>query len=84
MDLKKLLYRSTHRGCKEMDSILGEFAKHNLDALSEEELILYEKLLDVEDACIYDWVSGRLNPPDEHSNLLLSKIIDFANRKRYV
>lgn len=84
MYLKQLLYRSTHRGCKEMDSILGEFAKHNLDDLSEEELILYAKLLDVEDGYIYDWVSGRFNPPDEYNNSLLVKIIDFSNRKRYV
>lgn len=84
MYLKQLLYRSTHRGCKEMDSILGEFAKHNLDSLSEEELILYGKLLDVEDSYIYDWVSGRLNPPDEYNNSLLAKVIDFSNRKRYV
>ncbi len=82
MDLKKLIYRSTHRGCKEMDSILGDFAMHNLHILTEKELDLYIKLLDIEDTYIYDWVSGRSAPPDKYNNILLKKIIGFANRKR--
>jgi antitoxin CptB len=54
MNRKKLLYLSTHRGCKEIDIILGKFAEENLDKLTDDELIIYEKILLEPDGLIYD------------------------------
>ena len=54
MNRKRLLYLSTHRGCKEIDIILGNFAEKNLDRLTDDELIIYEKLLSEPDGLIYD------------------------------
>ena len=31
--LKKLLFKASHRGTKEMDIILGNFAKKNLESM---------------------------------------------------
>ena len=42
---KKLLFRSTHRGTKEMDLLLGGFFKENQNSLSENELLEFEKIL---------------------------------------
>ena len=42
---KKLLFRSTHRGTKEMDLLLGGFFKENQNSLSEVELLEFEKIL---------------------------------------
>ena len=44
---------STHRGCKEMDLILGSFAEKHIDSLSEDQLETYEKLLNEADQDIY-------------------------------
>ena len=44
-----------HRGSKEMDLLLGNFVKKNIDKLSNNELEDLEKLLFIEDEIIYKW-----------------------------
>ncbi|CAN0606490.1 unnamed protein product, partial [Ectocarpus sp. 12 AP-2014] len=53
--LKKLLYQSCNRGCKETDLIIGQFAKLNLDKMNAYELKTFEEILQMNDADIYDW-----------------------------
>ena len=52
---KKIIYRSTHRGTKEMDLLLGNFVKKHIDELNAAELKDLEKLLFTEDEVIYKW-----------------------------
>ena len=52
---KQIIYRSTHRGSKEMDLLLGNFVKKYIDEFSEAELNDLEKLLIMEDEVIYKW-----------------------------
>ena len=52
---KKIIYRSMHRGSKEMDLLLGNFVKKNIDKLNNNELKDLEKLLFIEDEIIYKW-----------------------------
>ncbi|MAH05013.1 MAG: succinate dehydrogenase assembly factor 2 [Alphaproteobacteria bacterium] len=74
---KKLLFRSWHRGTKEMDIILGNFAEKHLAALDDTQLDAYESLLEVPDPDIYNWVTGKNTPPanEPYSNLV-EKIIN--------
>ena len=74
---KKLLFRSWHRGTKEMDIILGNFAEKHLAALDDTQLDAYESLLEVPDPDIYNWVTGKTPPPanEPYSNLV-EKIIN--------
>src|SRR5690606_36966720 len=57
--LKRLKFRSWHRGIKEMDLILGHFANETLEALSPGELDQYEALIEIEDTSLYNWITGR-------------------------
>ena len=52
---KQIIYRSMHRGSKEMDLLLGNFVKKNIDKLNNNELKDLEKLLFIEDEIIYKW-----------------------------
>ena len=52
---KKIIYRSTHRGTKEMDLLLGNFVKKYIDELNVAELKDLTKLLFIEDEVIYKW-----------------------------
>ena len=52
---KKIIYRSIHRGTKEMDLLLGNFVKEHINELNENELIDLNKLLFKEDEVIYQW-----------------------------
>ena len=52
---KKILYRSSYRGTKEMDLLLSKFAKHYLDILDFKDLLELEKFLNLEDEFIYNY-----------------------------
>ena len=52
---KQLMYRSMHRGTKEMDLLLGNFVKKYINKFNEPELNDLEKLLFIEDEVIYKW-----------------------------
>ena len=53
--MKQIIYRSMHRGSKEMDLLLGNFVKRNIDKFNINELKDLEKLLFIEDEIIYKW-----------------------------
>lgn len=67
--LKRLTYRSWHRGCKETDLILGRFADTRLSGLTPELLDAFERLLDEDDADIWGWLTGK-STPEEYRELL--------------
>ena len=50
---KRLVYRSAYTGTKETDLLLGYFAAHHIETLSEEQLNEYENLLKIEDPRLY-------------------------------
>ena len=52
---KQIIYRSMHRGTKEMDLILGNFVKNYINEFNITELKDLEKLLFIEDEIIYKW-----------------------------
>ena len=56
---KQIIYRSTHRGTKEMDLLLGSFVKKNIDKFDESEINQLEKLLEIDDEIIHKWYFGK-------------------------
>ena len=52
---KQIIYRSMHRGSKEMDLLLGNFVKKHIDKFNDIELNDLAKLLFIEDEIIYKW-----------------------------
>ncbi len=68
IEIKKLLYRSNYRGCKETDFLVGNFAKANIEKMSN--LNLYSDFLNEKDGEIYDWIMGKIQTPDKYQNLI--------------
>tara|TARA_Y100000816_G_C25620147_1_gene331167 strand:+ start:241 stop:498 length:258 start_codon:yes stop_codon:yes gene_type:complete len=52
---KKLLYRASYRGTKEMDILLSSFVKKHVNLFTESQLIGLEKFLDFEDEIILNY-----------------------------
>ena len=52
---KKLLYRSNYRGTKEMDILLSQFVKKNIDNFDKDLLLELDKFLDFEDEVILNF-----------------------------
>tara|TARA_B100000749_G_scaffold69242_1_gene52019 strand:+ start:309 stop:563 length:255 start_codon:yes stop_codon:yes gene_type:complete len=71
---KQIIYRSTRRGSKEMDLLLGNFVKKHIDELNTTELKDLAKLLFIEDEVIYKWYieksSDKLIPKTKVSIML--------------
>ena len=55
---RRLLFRSWHRGIREMDLVYGRFADAHIAALSEADLDDLEKLLELRDQQVFDWIFG--------------------------
>jgi antitoxin CptB len=72
--VKRMTYRSWHRGCKETDIILGFFADNQLPHVSDAELDIYEAFLDEEDADIWKWLTGEWQPENADFIPLLEKL----------
>ena len=53
--MKKIIYRSEHRGTKEMDLLLSNFVKKHIDFFNETELKELDSLLNVDDDILYKW-----------------------------
>ncbi len=68
--IKRLKMRSMRRGIKEMDIILDAFATQNLDAMSDDDLTLYDALLDENDQDLYQWVTGQIPAPSPFEALM--------------
>ena len=60
---KRLLYRSSYRGTKEMDLLLGSFVKFYINKLTVDELYELDKFLDFDDERIHNWYLR--NDPDD-------------------
>lgn len=74
---KRALYRSWHRGTREMDLLLGGFADRHLATFSERQIGLYEALLERADADIYDWMCGRSAVPAEFDHDVMKLLKNF-------
>lgn len=69
-DLKRLKFRSWHRGWKETDLILGRFADEKLASLPASLIAEYEKLLDEDDDVIWGWIVGKADPAPEFAAII--------------
>jgi antitoxin CptB len=55
---KKIIYRSTYRGTKEMDALISSFTKKIINDLNAEQLIDLSILLDLDDENLYKFNQG--------------------------
>ena len=57
---KKLIYRASYRGTKEMDILLSKFVNKYIDKLDENLLGELEKFLNFEDQVILDYYNNNI------------------------
>lgn len=66
---KRLVFRSYHRGTKEMDLILGSFASAHVFEFSVQELADYDELLRNNDPDLYNWITHKEEAPQDVAEL---------------
>jgi antitoxin CptB len=79
---KRLLFRAWRRGVRETDLIVGRFADVYIDRFDEAALDDFERLIEVPNAELYNWVSGEAQAPAEHDTAVLRDLKTFHSRSR--
>ena len=74
---KKILYRSKHRGTKEMDLLLSNFVKKYVNFLNEIELCELESLLNIDDEVLYKWYLSEEKTTLVPENSITKKLKEF-------
>ncbi|MCY3994728.1 MAG: succinate dehydrogenase assembly factor 2 [Rhodobacter sp.] len=62
--------RSIRRGTREMDLILGNYARCRLASMDGVALDVYEALLRESDQELYAWVTGQARAPERYLGLI--------------
>lgn len=73
---KRLLWRATHRGIKEMDLILGGFVTRHVADLDHVQLDELETIMDIPDQEMLTWATLQAPVPEEFASVLLQRILD--------
>ena len=77
---RRLLFRSWHRGIREMDLVLGRFADAQIASLTDAELDEYERLLEIPDPQMFAWVNGAETAPDDIDTALFRRLRGFHSK----
>ena len=78
---KKIIYRSSYRGTKEMDKLLGAFTIKYINSLNKKDLIDLEKLLNIDDDNLYNFYNGLKTDFNFENNNINSLFQNFKYNK---
>ena len=78
---KKIIYRSTYRGNKEMDALISSFTKQIINDLYGDELINLSNLLDIDDENLYKFNQGLSPTVDIEENKVSKLFKEFKYNK---
>ena len=78
---KKIIYRSTYRGTKEMDTLISSFTKKIINDLNGDELISLSNLLDIDDENLYKLNQGISTTVDIEENKVSKLLKAFKYKK---
>lgn len=78
---KRLTFRAWHRGTREMDLLIGSFAERYIGGFGPEDLEIFEEVLVNNDPDVYDWITGRKNPPPELKSRVLDLLLSHSFAK---
>ncbi|MBD8555737.1 succinate dehydrogenase assembly factor 2 [Rhizobium sp. CFBP 8762] len=74
---RRILFRAWHRGIREMDLVLGQFADAEIGTLSDIELDELEVIMAEEDQDLIKWVVGEQPIPQQYRTPLFTRIISY-------
>jgi antitoxin CptB len=77
---RRLLFRATHRGTHENDLMIGGYVAARIGSFSESDLDALERMLELPDPDLANWLSGRAPVPPEADTPILRQIRDMVLR----
>ncbi len=74
---RRLLFRCWHRGMREMDLLMGQFADAHLLGFSDQELDLFEALSENQDQELLSWIVGSKTVPSEFDHEMFHRLKNY-------
>jgi antitoxin CptB len=74
---KRLLWRASHRGLREMDLLLGGFAQTHIERFSETELDELETIIGLPDQELMGWLLGGVPVPQRQATATLKALLNY-------
>jgi antitoxin CptB len=74
---KRLLWRASHRGTREMDLLLGGFARSCIERFSETELDEFETIVGLPDHKLMGWILGDVPVPQRQVTATLKALLTY-------
>jgi antitoxin CptB len=74
---RKALFRSWHRGTREMDLVLGRFADAEIHKLDDDEMEVFELLMEAPDRDLFTWLTGSAETPANYDTPVFQRIRSF-------
>lgn len=74
---KKLLWRATHRGIKEMDMLLGGYVRARVSEMSASDLDALETIIAIPDQTLLAWATSQEPVPSGQSSPMLQELLNF-------
>jgi antitoxin CptB len=78
---KKIIYRSSYRGTKEMDILLGSFVKDVINHLDNDQLKNLFNLLNIDDDNLYKFKQGIKTEVQINENKISKMFKDYICKK---
>ena len=78
---KQLIFRSCHRGMKEMDLLLGSFVASYIYIFNEAQLEEYEALLSINDPDLYKMYLKQREPDTDQKSKVLDMFLSFVLKR---
>lgn len=79
---RRLIFRAWHRGIREMDLLLGQYADRHIAVMNEEELAKFEHIMSYEDSDLLSWFTGAAQKPQSIDERLFGAILAGGAEKR--
>ena len=80
---RRLLFRAWHRGIREMDLILGQFAYNELADIDGADLDEFEAILGEDDNDLFKWICGKTETPGHLRTPLFARITAFRPEETF-
>lgn len=74
---RRLAWRASRRGIKEMDLLVGGFAEQRLAGMTAAELDAFSAILDLPDQDLLSWATGQQPVPADIDSALLRAVLAF-------
>ena len=74
---KRILFRAWHRGTREMDLLMGRYVETAIDKMSDDEMTIFEALIEVPDRDLFAWLTGKEAAPGNYDTAIFQALRAF-------